>query len=374
MYDFSKNKDKIHFIEKNDYIGGRVKSVKSNSSIFEIGSQFFCKSDTNIWELINRKILNDDLVKLDFSNVSFFYKNKLICDIDTIVDVVNNIIEKSKKQDKVRYFDEWFIKNFDKENLFIPKGIIRAITFSDSSEILANYGTYILETFFDECFTLKNGLEEIINSLSRNINIENKTVQKFIFKKNRLSSMITDKGVMKINEDIVISTAPVGDIKICGHAALKKNLHNIKYRGCAVAIFRIKKGFPEKPDYMFFPEQQYKVSVIEQMTIGDSKFLGCLIPHNTYLEKNKTLTYCKNFIGKILKCKFEENILETFYQDWLKGMPVVNRNYAKAVNILDTMKFDNLIFAGDYTTLFPSMDSAVQSGKKAQKRLEQFKF
>ena len=290
-----------------------------------------------------------------------------------IVDTISTIIEKNKKQNKIKYFDEWFVKNFDKEKLFIPKGIIRAITFSDSSETLANYGTYILETFFDECFTLKNGLEEIINSLSRNINIENKTVQKFIFKKNRLSSMITDKGVMNINEDIVISTAPVGDIKIQGNETLKKNLHNIKYCGCAVAIFRIKKGFPEKSDYIFFPEHQYKVSVIEQMTIGDDKFLGCLIPHNTYLEKNKALTYCKNFLGKILKCRFEENILETFYQDWPKGMPVVNRNYAKAVNILKTMKFDNLIFAGDYTTLFPSMDSAVQSGKEAQKKSEHFK-
>lgn len=365
-----KNKEDISIIEKENYIGGRIKSVRSDSSVFEIGSQFFCKSDVNIWKLVKRKKLEKDLVKLDFSNISFFYKNKIDDDVDNAVNDISNIIDTYEKEKKIKYFDDWFFNNIGKEKIYIPQSIIRAITFSDSSKTLTGYGVYILQTFFDDCFTFKNGLDEIIHSLSKNSDIDNRTVQKLIFKKNRLIALDTDCGIIDTTNDTVISSAPPPDIKIKNHDILLKNFNNIRYSGCAVIIFRIKKGFPEKSDYIFFPEKKMKISVIEQMNINDNDFIGCLIPHTSKIGKNEVVSYSKKFLGKILSCNFEEKIMDTYYADWPNGLPLVNENYVKAVDTINKMKFSNLFFVGDYTTHFPSMDSAVRSGFDVQLKLK----
>jgi hypothetical protein len=66
-------------------------------------------------------------------------------------------------------------------------------------------------------------------------------------------------------------------------------------------------------------------------------------------------------------------ILETYYETWHKGIPIVDERYVKAVKKLNTMNLDNLLFAGDYTTLFPSMESAVKSGIETVMKIERFK-
>lgn len=265
------------------------------------------------------------------------------------------------------------MKNFGKEKIYIPQSIIRAITFSDSSKTLTGYGTYILKTFFDDCFTFKNGLEELVYSLAKNCKIENRAVKKLQFKKNRLIAMETNSGILDTTNDIVISTAPPPDIETKNHEVLHKNFINIKFSGCAVIIFRIKKGFPEKPDYIFLPEKKYKISVIEQMSINSNDFIGCLIPHVLKIEKDEMIAHSKKFLGKILNCNIEEKIIETYYADWPNGLPLVDENYAKTIDKINKMKFNNLLFAGDYTTLYPSMDSAVKSGFDIQQKIEKIK-
>ncbi len=314
--------------------------------------------------------MEDDIVKLDFSDISFFYKDKIEKNVGDSINVISNIVEKYEKDKKIKYFDDWFLKNFGKEKIYIPQSIIRAITFSDSSKTLTGYGVYILKTFFDDCFTFKNGLQELVHSLSTNCKIENRTVKKLQFKNDRLIAMETDKGIINTTDDIVISTAPPPDIKTENHETLHKNFINIQFSGCAIVIFRIKKVFSEKPDYIFFPEKNYKISVIEQMSIDNNNFIGCLIPHTFKIEKDEIIIYSKKILGKILNCNFEEKIIETYYADWPSGLPLVDENYEKTIDKINKMKFSNLLFAGDYTTLYPSMDSAVKSGFDVQQKIE----
>jgi protoporphyrinogen oxidase len=304
--------------------------------------------------------------------MGFYFENKLMIDINDIVINIEKILKNNCQIKNNMYFDEWYLSNFGKEKLYISKGVLKAITFSDSSKILAEYGIYILETFFEECYTLKSGLQKLMNSLSQGINITNSTVQKLIFKNDRIIEIKTDQNDIDTSKDLVIITTPPGNIEIQNHQELLKLLSKIKYSGCAVIIFKIKRDFLEKPDYIFFPEEKYKISVIEKMKINEDIFLGCLIPYNHEIDRDKIILYSIDFLGKFLKCNFNEQILDTFYQSWDKGLPLVDKNYIKTINKLNIMNFDNLLFAGDYTTLLPSMESAVISGIETVKKIDQF--
>lgn len=361
--DFYKKGKDILVIEKNDCIGGRIKTLNSDSSYFEIGSQFFCKSDSHFRKLIDEKNLNEDLILLDFSDISFYHKNNLFKNIDDIIYVIQRILEQSNTIEENEYFDDWFLKNFDEDKLFVPKGIIRAITFSDSSNVLAYYGKYILETFFEDCYTFKNGLEEIINSLSKNICIEQKMIKKFIIRDHKIAGMKTDNGYIDTTDDIIVSTAAPGEIEIDNHSKLNSILNNITFNGCIVLFFKIQSTFSDLPSYIFFPEIKYKISVIEQFKIGKDSFIGFLLPYqNVSYEKEFVISESINFIEKIFRKNIEDDIIDTFYYNWKKGMPIVNEKYVSAVKNLKKINIKNLYFAGDYTTLYPSMDSAVKSG------------
>lgn len=312
-------------------------------------------------------------MKLDFTNIAFYFENELKYDINDIVMVIDDILKNKKNKEENMCFDEWFLNNFDKEKLYIPKGIIRAITFSDSSKTLVDYGIYILETFFEDCYTLEGGLEKLINSLSGGVDIKRSTVQKLLFKNNKLIATTTNEETIDTDKDLVILTAPPGDIEIQNHEELLKIFSKIKYSGCAVIIFKVDKGFPEKPDYIFFPEKKYKISVIEQIKINDDEFIGCLIPYDSIIDKDKIISYSTDFLGEFFNCNFNGKIMDTYYKNWDKGIPIVDENYVKAVNKLNSMNFDNLLFAGDYTTLLPSMESAVKSGMETAMKIEKFK-
>jgi protoporphyrinogen oxidase len=360
--DFLKNEMDVVLLEKNDFIGGRIKTINSIDSYFEIGSQFFCNSDLNFKKLIDKKNLNGEIIPLDFSNISFFYRGELYKNINIIVEVIEQILNYSKDVSKKEYFDEWFLNHFDENKLFIPKGIIKAITFCDSSIILAYYGIYILETFFEECFTFKRGLQEITLALAHDVKIKQNEVKQFYFQKNKLIGIETNDGYMDTSEYCIISTAPPGNIQIDNNPNLISILNKIHFYGCIVIFFKMKSIFPDWPDYIFFPDKESKISVIEQFTIGRDNFIGCLIPYrdNNYNQKKAELLFIEK-MQKLFDDSINDKIIETYFYDWKQGMPIVNERYVEAVSDLNRIKLDNLHFAGDYCSLHPSMDSAVKS-------------
>jgi protoporphyrinogen oxidase len=361
--DYYLNKKNVVVMEKNDFLGGRIKTLHSASSSFEIGSQFFCKSDSNFRKLIDKKKLNEDVIPLDFSDISFYSDGKLFMDNNQIISVIQSILEYQNSINENEYFDDWFLKHFDKDALFIPKGIIRAITFSDSSTVLAYYAKYILETFFEECYTFKNGLEEIISALAQNVTIERTMVKQCIIQNNKLVGIDTDNRYIDTTNDLVVSTAPPGQIQFNDSSELDTIFQDIHYNGCIVNFFKIDSIFSDLPRYIFFSEENYKISVIEQFEIGTNSFIGCLLPYqNKSFDKDKVITESLTFIGNIFGKTIKEKILDTFYYDWKWGMPQVDGSYVKAVKKLKTVDIENLRFAGDYCTLYPSMDSAVKSG------------
>ena len=361
--DYYPDKKNVVVIEKNDFLGGRIKTLHSATSSFEIGSQFFCKSDLNFRNIIDKKKLNEDVIPLDFSDISFYQDGKVLRNIDQVISVIQNILKYQNSIDEKEYFDDWFLKNFDKNALFIPKGIIRAITFSDSSMVLAYYGNYILETFFEECFTFKQGLEEIISALAQDVTIERNVVKHCIIRDNKMVGMDTDNGYIDTSNDLVVMTAPPGQIQFKGSSELDTIFQDIHYNGCIVVFFKIDSIFSDQPRYIFFPEDEYKISVIEQFEIGTDRFIGCLLPYqNKSFDKDEVITESLTFIEDLFGKTIEEKILDIFYYDWKCGMPRVDESYVNAVKKLITINIENLRFAGDYSTLYPSMDSAVKSG------------
>ena len=377
IYNFFNSAESISLIEKNRYVGGRIKTVKSNNAFVDIGSQFFCKSDKNIWKVINKNNLKNEVVKLDFSNISFLHDNTITKLKEDDIELIQNIVEKYNEYRSAKdmiSFNEWFLSNFEKDKLYIPSSIIRAITFSNSSSILAKYAIYILETFFDDCFTLKRGLGQLIESLSENLPLEKKKISQLIFKGNKLVELRTvNNRSIATTDKIIVSTIPPSELKIQNNLALTKCFSKIKFMGCTVIMFKMKELFKEKPDYIFITGNKYKVSVIEQINLGDDYFIGCLIPHpsRTKIQKKEIILFCKNFLSKIFGKEFYERVSTSIlYEDWINGLPIVNKDYINSINLLKNIHLDNLIFAGDYTTEMPSMDYAVQSALYTIKLLE----
>ncbi len=360
--DYFLDKRDIVVMEKEEFLGGRIKTLHSASSSFEIGSQFFCESDTNFRKLINKKNLSGEVIPLDFSKISFFYNNNLFGDTNQIISVIQDILNYNKSINENECFDGWFLKNFNNDALFIPKGIIRAITFSDSSTVLAYYAKYILETFFEECYTFKNGLETIISALSQNVPIERTIINQCIIQDKNLVGLDTDRGYIDTANDFIVSTAPPGQIQFKGSSELDTIFQDMHYNGCIVIFFKIDSLFSDFPHYIFFPEEYYKISVIEQFEIGMNSFIGCLLPYqNKSFDKEEaiteSLTFIKNIFGKTI-----EGEIDAFYYDWKWGMPQVDESYVNAVKKLKNIDIENLRFAGDYSTFYPSMDFAVKSG------------
>ena len=366
----------VKLIEKNNYLGGRIKSIKVNSSTIDVGSQFFCKSDRHIWKLIERRNLEDKVIRLDFSDISFLCGKELYQDTDTIRSLINDILERYKLYDGKNghvSFDEWFLSNFSKDEIFIPKSIINAITFTDTSKLTVDYGVYILETFFDECFSLEGGLKELIQPISENATVEMKKVESIIFKGNKAVRLLTNKDKIDVENDLVISTAPPSTVKIVGNEKLENILSKIRFRGCAVTIFKTKKYFEDKPNYIFIQKGKSPISVIEQINMGNDTFVGCLIPHSESISisKQKAVKLCVNFLKRVIDEDFKDSVEEVFYEDWIKGLPIVDVTYNKYLGKLrEEMKFRNFILAGDHTTPFPSMDSAVKSAIEACTEIE----
>ena len=361
-----KNDYRIRLIEKNDYLGGRIKSISVGSSVIDIGSQFFCRSDKYIWKIIERRGLEDKLIRLDFSDISFLCGNKLCQDNDTVGALIDDILKNYEPCNESEFasFDEWFLSNFNKDELFIPKSIINAITFTDSSRLTVGYGIYILETFFDECFTLKGGLKELIQSISKNVTVEMGRVRSIVFKDDKAARLLIDKDkIIDVSEDFVICTAPPSTVKIIGNKRLESILSKIKFRGCAVTIFKTKKSFEDKPDYIFVQKSRSPVSVIEQFNIGGDTFVGCLIPHSESISisKQKAVDWCISLLKVVIDENFKDFVEKTFYEDWTKGLPLVDVAYSKHIRKLKEAKIRNFVLAGDYTTSFPSMDFAVKS-------------
>ena len=114
-------------------------------------------------------------------------------------------------------------------------------------------------------------------------------------------------------------------------------------------------------------------ALLQVESVVDDKFVVCLIPYKNNINKDEIISYSIDFLGEFLKCNFNDIILNTYYENWDKGIPIVDEKYVKAVNKLNIMNFDNLLFAGDYTTLSPSMESAVKSGMETVKEIERFK-
>jgi len=313
--------------------------------------------------------MKDEVVKLDISDFSFFYEDNLLDDKRYIREIIKKIFQISEEYDTSGYFDDWFLKFSDKEELLIPKGIIKAVTFSDSSQLLTDFGLYIIKTFFEDCFTLKKGLQSLTESLVENSEIKNESVQKIKFQGKKVVEVVTDVRTINTRSDTVVSTAPPGTFRIEGNKRLTQSFDKIRYNGCAVVYFRVKERFPERSDYIFFPEKEKKVSVIEQYDIGGEEFIGVLIPHQESVKKEEILDYLHVFLSDIFDVEFKRNIIETFYEDWPKGLPIVDGTHLNALKELKSLDLDNMYFAGDFFCEYPSMDSAAKTGIEVAERV-----
>ncbi|RLF41961.1 MAG: hypothetical protein DRN18_03050 [Thermoplasmata archaeon] len=367
----------ILLLEKNDYTGGRIKTITIDDAFIDVGSQFFCGADKNIWKLLKENDLEKSVIKLDFSNMAFFYDDKIEEINDNHVALIEDIVEKFDNfdGDKRVSFDEWFVSTYgQKQGLYIPYSLIRAISFSRSRDISLSYAVYVIRSFFDECFTLERGLGELIKPLCEDLTIKTGTeIYSLSFKDNKVVGLKikNDTYVVDTRDKFVVLTAPPENIEVVNNVKIKKILSKVNFMGCSLVAFKVRKIYEEKPYQIFIGDGEQKISVVEQIDLGEHKFIGCLIPHpkKEKPEKDFLIDMCKNFLRKIFDENFDRLILYTIHEEWKDALPIVDRRYLETVENIRNIDIDNLLFAGDYTTPNPSMDSAIWSGMEASKKL-----
>jgi len=368
--------ENVLLLEKNNYVGGRIKTIAISDAFVDVGSQFFCGTDENVWRLLRENNLEKAVLKLDFSNMAFFHNNRVEEINDDHLALIEDIVERFDHfdGDKKISFDEWFLSTYgERRKLYIPYSIIRAISFSKSKDVALSYAVYVIRSFFDECFTLGRGLGELVKPLHKNLKIiTGKEVTSLLFKDGRIVGLRTKDGErIDVKDKFVVLTTPPGNIEVIHNLKLREILSKIKFTSCSLIAFEVRKIYEEKPYQIFVGDNKQRISVVEQIDLGDRYFIGCLVPHprREKSEKNHLIELCKRFLRKIFDKDIDRFILRTIYEKWEDALPVVDRRHLDMVNSIKRIDVDNLLLAGDYTTPNPSMDSAIWSGLEVGKKV-----
>ena len=109
--------NQVSIYDKNDYVGGRVKTINEKNDIFEAGAARFTKHNKNLYKLIKRFNLQDKLINIPSgwnvkTNKSYNIKKELQ-DIDKLLEKLINL---SKKKSK-KYLQNITLADFCKEEL-----------------------------------------------------------------------------------------------------------------------------------------------------------------------------------------------------------------------------------------------------------------
>ncbi|RLG36799.1 MAG: hypothetical protein DRO01_07770 [Thermoproteota archaeon] len=368
--------ENVLLLEKNNYVGGRIKTIAISDAFVDVGSQFFCGTDENVWRLLRENNLEKAVLKLDFSNMAFFHNNRVEEINDDHLALIEDIVERFDHfdGDKKISFDEWFLSTYgERRKLYIPYSIIRAISFSRSRDISLSYAVYVIRSFFDECFTLERGLGELVKPLYRDLKIRtNVEVSSLSFRGDRLVGLKTKSGeYIDVEDKFVVLTTPPENIEVTHNLKVKEILSKIRFISCSLIAFKVRKIYEEKPYQIFMGDYKQKISVVEQIDLGGHYFIGCLIPHPRKEKPKKTylINLCKNFLRRIFDKNFDKFIIHTVYEEWEDALPIVDHRYLETINSIKRIDVDNLLLAGDYTTPNPSMDSAIWSGLEAGEKV-----
>lgn len=382
-------------LEKSGQLGGRIRSIGKDKSWVEVGAQFYSKADPNIYGLITELNLNKKEKEVKLSEFSVNYGGKIIqlknkkstqiseeevMELKRFYDVVNKvdqIIEEFPDNLINTSFEKWYASEIGKETKWLINGMTKAITFSKPSNLAAIYGIAVCGTFFNKCFTIENGIQEInktlinisrpeviFNAEIENINIQNNTIKSIEYLNNKI----------KIDNNL-ISAIPSNNLaKIITDTELTEQLQKITYNGCAVVILNINKQILKHDSGILFSDPKEVISVIiDEPEYYDFQrrehLIGILFPYKQRPKEKYLIDCAIKKLNEISNNDFK--IIDYTINYWDYGLPEFNKNIFRAQQriIEITANYSNFAICGDFMGL-PSLDACVESAKKAVEKIK----
>ncbi|MFA6269372.1 MAG: oleate hydratase [archaeon] len=378
-YTLANRPTNIHIFETSNLLGGRITTINREKNYVDMGAQFFSKKDSNFYKLVKELSLENSMTETNFDKLNILFESKLIkinpkkyhnlntkqtkelTKFKKFLLNCNKTLKLMPPELFLTNFKDWYYENIGEETIWFPDALLKSITFTDSTKLCAFYGLLACQSFFIKTYTLRKGLNEIINKLK--YPLENTQITKILFEKNRVESIMKkDNEIIPIKKG-VIAAIPSNELcKIVKEPDLSRTLKKITYNGCSVLIVKPKNNITNNLNGILTPENK-TISAI----LINNNYYTVLAPykHNEMQIKEKKILKELDKLNLTFDKKF------IYFKKWDYGLPEFNKNTFKLQQEISeiTNQYDNFAICGDFMGL-PSLDACVESAKKAAEKLK----
>ena len=375
-----KSKD-IHIFEKEQELGGRVRTVNTGGYYIDTGAQFLTKEDKEAYKLLRTVGLTKSLRKINMNfsyydgeqflslSVGKLLKNTKLSEKAEIVKLFATIkkirvILDSLPADAIdseytaTTFEAWYQENIGGKMLWLYDSLLRSIGFVTSEKISALYGLIIIRALFEQCYSFGTGLSELTRPL---IN----TMQGLIVHKGK-----TVETLDSLESDRLVLAVPFPEAK-----KLLDELHHITiaYSNCTYLILNLHKRLWKK-DWGIFTPKEFPISFITDETLKftenskDNTILGVIVPENAESDEERLLNFVINELSSLFPLSYRD-IKSYRICKWKYALPVCSPEFHQNLRKIKELCLDNVYLCGDYMSL-PSLDGAIESGRLAAVRLK----
>ncbi len=371
----SKVSKSLMILEKENYVGGRIKTLKYKNKLLDVGAQYISE---NVIKLLQRKrfpikfkIIREPSTVLFFGDKKIIWKNNLKVLLDLPLSIKAKIFLLRDIQRLMLLGNKYDIeieKFVSRSTINLLRPFVTGITSEKIENFSTSYISFLLKNVYQRAYySPSKFILHLCNFLKKEI-IKNAEVVKIkdageyfnVFYKNR-------KILKKVKaKKIIFSVPPDELINKFSELLTKrkiKSLKEVKYSSGIVVSIKINRKLPyfayffdEKPVYvmtnfsdkkivnLFIPGFFYK----DMINKGDEKIKKCII---TILKSHK-----------YLRCIMPENSIKKIVgiTKWKKYLPIWKEGYGKIINSLKENINGRIFFCGDYTDM-PSIDGAIKS-------------
>ncbi|QQR92502.1 MAG: FAD-dependent oxidoreductase [Candidatus Iainarchaeum archaeon] len=388
---FYSNSTNIQVLEKQNKVGGRIKSVKLGRDIFEAGAQFFTEKDRNVESFLKKLKLDNKINEVYLSNLNISRDNSIISlkknclqqDFDTheisiLYSYINHIDDyltnSSAKNLMSMSLKKWYNTFVGRNDEWFIDALVRSLTFSNIEKLSAYYGLIVISTFFSHTYNLKNGLIAAVDAafaassakISYNANIESIAID------NNISKVVVNGKEIQIDDnDYFVSGLPANILcKLVDDNKLKKALNKIEYANAQVFFIETKKKLLKDAYGIMFPSGTSPISIIVEETKGLTAKNGngqlvVIFDGKTNVSSNEALEITSN----ILPVKNQINSVNHY--NWDGALPICTPELFEIQNRISKYNYKNFSIAGDFMGL-PSLDAAIESGHNAANNYNKF--
>lgn len=403
-------KENVTILEKDNGVGGRIRTDSFNGFKVDIGTQCFFEGYRNTFDLIREVNLEKDIIELKEPSISFYRNGKFypfnikgflsfgsIKEKYYVLKLLKKIKDIDKKSglsftklDSVEKLDElsiadWVIENFNEDFLeYSVQPIVSGLVLTAPENVSAAYGLPLLKHVIEKAFILKNGIgslaEKIVKDLPKNTSLKlNSDVEEILIDDNEVKGVrYKNKGGSILVEDKnVISSIPIPSLlEITKNLPneFKKNLSKVEYAPCVHVLVALEKDVSGTWGLFFSRKDFDKFSVITntqrkgKQFVSNNNFMLEIFIYGESAEKllNKTDDEISDSILEDLKLIFPKIEDEIVWHRAIKikhAMSIPKPGFLELRKCFFNLPVEGLKLCGDYM-YWPSVEAAICSGLK----------